>query len=151
MKKAAQFAFSLIEILVVITIIAILAGLAFGLMSLSQTTAAKKRTEAEISALSSALQNYYAETGAYPEGTNGNPLSPAAPANGNAFFFARLQGSGGKVYDEFPASMVRNSNAVDPFGEEYGYRFPGTMNGSNFFDLWSRAGTTNSNSWIKNW
>ena len=40
---------------------------------------------------------------------------------------------------------------TDPFGENYGYRYPGTMNGSNFFDLWSRAATTNTNQWIKNW
>lgn len=150
MKKAHFQAFTLIELLVVITIIAILVGLVIGLMSATQMTSAKKRTEGEIFALSSALQSYYAENGTYPAGTNGNPLSPSAPTNGNAFFFQKLQGEG-KNQVEFSASMMQGSNAVDPFGEEYGYRFPGTMNGSNFFDLWSRAGTTNSNSWVKNW
>jgi len=63
--------------------------------------------------------------------------------------------STGKVYFEFNKGMTNVSgsatNIVDPFGEQYGYVYPGTMNGSNFFDLWSRAGSTNTNAWITNW
>jgi len=42
----------------------------------------------------------------------------------------------------------------DPFGNSYGYQYPGDVNrsGTNFYDLWSTANKpANSNAWIKNW
>jgi hypothetical protein len=66
-----------------------------------------------------------------------------------------------KMYFDFPGRMTpggkytndTNVAVIDPFGEGYGYQYPGdpARSGTNFFDLWSRAGTTNSNAWIKNW
>lgn len=160
-RSRALVGFTLIELLVVITIIAILAGLVLSTMGYANRTGAKKRAEGEIAALSAALESYYVDNGTYPTGEIGNPSSNKAPT-GTDVLYKALQPTSGKVYFEFPKGMTNSSNAVvDPFGEQYGYVFRapdtngsnggGIMNGSRFFDLWSRAGTTNSNDWVKNW
>jgi prepilin-type N-terminal cleavage/methylation domain-containing protein len=156
-NSTAQHGFTLIELLVVITVIAILAGLVLQTAGYVQKKAARSRAEAEIAALSAALESYKADMGDYPAWTN------AAPATGNAFVRAALAPSTGKVYFEFSKGMGTNANIsepnqsiLDPFGTGYCYQYPGNTNrsGSNFFDLWSRSGTTadsQSNQWIKNW
>ena len=67
--------------------------------------------------------------------------------------------TGSKVYFELPNKGITNSSGylTDPFGTTYGYTYPGATNrnGTNFFDLWSTAGSTtdptNAIKWIKNW
>ncbi len=157
MKPNSHFrtGFTLIELLVVITIIAILAGLVLSTMGYANRTGAKKRAEGEIAALSAALESYYADNGTYPELTNADPDIKTSVTGSNMALLTNLQPllsqTNSKLYFEFPKGMTNEKGIVDPFGELYGYRFPGKMNGSNFFDLWSRAGTTNSNDWVKNW
>ncbi|MEX1117286.1 MAG: type II secretion system protein GspG [Terrimicrobiaceae bacterium] len=153
--------FTLIELLVVMAIIAILAGLVLSTAGYVQKKGATSRAEAEIAALSAALESYKADMGDYPTGTNGSATGTATPGTTNAFLRAALMPSTGKVYFEFPKGMgpsgasltATNVAVLDPFGEGYGYMYPGNVNrsGTNFFDLWSRVGTTNTNAWIKNW
>jgi prepilin-type N-terminal cleavage/methylation domain-containing protein len=157
-NSTALHGFTLIELLVVITVIAILAGLVLQTAGYVQKKAARSRAEAEIAALSAALESYKADMGDYPAWTN-----TTTPFTNNAFLRAALAPSTGKVYFEFSKGMGTNSNIsetnqsiLDPFGTGYCYQYPGNANrsGSNFFDLWSRAGTTTdsqSNQWIKNW
>ncbi len=164
----APHGFTLIELLVVITIIAILAGLVLQTAGYVQKKAARSRAEAEIAALSAALESYKADMGDYPPGTNGNPNITTATGTANAFLRAALAPSTGKVYFEFSKGMGANSTIsmdtgqpiLDPFGEGYGYYYTnspggaanaGIRSGTNFYDLWSRSGTTNTNQWIKNW
>jgi len=146
--------FTLVELLVVIAIIAILAALVLNTAGFIQKKAARSRAETEIAALSAALESFKADNGDYPAITNaGNPTATAAPGDGTKDLRTNLS-SATKVYFEFSKTMGTNLTTgaiTDPFGENYGYRYPGTMNGSNFFDLWSRAATTNTNQWIKNW
>jgi len=153
--------FTLIELLVVIAIIAILAGLILSTAGYVQKKGATSRAEAEVAALSAALESYKADNGDYPSGVNGSPSSVNAPTNGNAFLLTNLMPVSGKVYFEFNKGMTNAGNIVDPFGEQYGYYYQtnssssnspvGLMNGSGFYDLWSRSGSTNTNAWIKNW
>ena len=162
----APHGFTLIELLVVITIIAILAGLVLQTAGYVQKKAARSRAEAEIAALSAALESYKADMGDYPAGTNGTPNTTTSTGVNNAFLRAALAPSTGKVYFEFSKGMGTNANIsetnqaiLDPFGEGYGYYYTnssaganaGIKSGTNFYDLWSRAGTTNTNQWIKNW
>jgi general secretion pathway protein G len=158
--------FTLIELLVVITVIAILAGIVLNTAGYIQKKAARSRAEAEIAALSAALESYKVEYGAYPTSTN------LAPATNNGFLRAALgigtnaaYNPSGKMFFEFPAGMSPSGTTVtanattpvlDPFGSGYGYQFPGnaTRSGTNFFDLWSTGGATpasDTNQWIKNW
>jgi len=149
--------FTLIELLVVITVIAILAGLILQGAGYAQRKGATSRAEAEVAALSAALESYKADMGDYPAGNFGNPTTTAAVTADNSALRTNLQPPTGKVYFEFPKSMGTNlatGPVTDPFGERYGYVYPNTytnLGPSNFFVLWSRSGTTNSNQWIKTW
>jgi prepilin-type N-terminal cleavage/methylation domain-containing protein len=154
--------FTLIELLVVITVIAILAGLVLQTAGYVQKKAARSRAEAEIAALSAALESYKADMGDYPTLSSGSSSSTSPPnTNDHKILRGALAPATGKVYFEFSKGMGANSTIststnqpiLDPFGEGYGYQYPGatTRSGTNFFDLWSRAGTTNTNQWIKNW
>ena len=59
-------AFTLIELLVVITVIAILAGLVLNTAGYIQKKSARSRAEAEVAALSAAIESYNLDYGAYP-------------------------------------------------------------------------------------
>ena len=143
-------AFTLIELLVVIAIIAILAGLVLNTASYIQKKGATSRAEAEMAALTVALENYKADNGDYPQGTNVNGVN--APAS-NSFLLNSLMPTTGKVYFEFNKSMTNASNVVDPFGENYGYQYPGDeqRSGTNFFDLFSRCASSKTEQWKVNW
>ena len=151
-----QHGFTLIELLVVIAVIAILAGLLLQTAGYAQKKAARSRAEAEIAALSAALENYKSDIGDYPSGAYTNTTS----SGNNASLRAKLAPKSMKVYFEFSKKMGTNSDVsetnqsiLDPFGNAYGYQYPGDTNrsGPNFFDLWSSGGGTSSNQWIKNW
>lgn len=159
--------FTLIELLVVIAVIAILAGLILSTAGHIQKEGARSRAKAEIAALTTALENYKADMGDYPSKTNGTDTSTATPGTNNSFLRAALAPTGSneynplnKVYFPFSKGMGTSSNisdtnqpVLDPFGEGYGYMYPGSTNrsGSNSFDLWSRAASTNTNAWITSW
>lgn len=146
--------FTLLELLVVIAIIAILAGLILSTAGYIQKEGARARAKAEVAALEAALESYKADNGDYPAGTNN------AGTNGfNLLTNLLPTTAGSKVYFELPNKGITNSAGylTDPFGNTYGYTYPGATNrnGSNFFDLWSTAGSantaTNEPKWIKNW
>lgn len=149
--------FTLIELLVVITVIAILAGIVLNTAGYMQRKAAWSRAEAEIAALSAALESYKVEYGTYPTNSStDNAILRAALGSGINTNHNPL----GKMFFEFPAGMspsgttaTATTPVLDPFGNQYGYQFPGnaTRSGTNFFDLWSTGGGTNTNQWIKNW
>lgn len=61
-------AFTLIELLIVMSIIIILGGLILATASYVQNKGKRSRTEAEIAAMSAALENYKADNGVYPRG-----------------------------------------------------------------------------------
>lgn len=148
--RKTSSAFTLIELLVVIAIIAILAGLILSTAGYVQKKGAMSRAEAEIAALSAALESYKADNGEYPQATN------LAPSNTSSLY-ALLCPPTGKVYFEFSKRMTSSSGIIDPFGTLYNYKVgtAATNNGTNFFDLWSTAGSTtnaaNAAKWIKNW
>lgn len=149
-KPSAIRGFTLIEILIVIAIIAILAGLLLRTAGYVQKKGAVSRAEAEMSALTVALENYKADHGDYPQGSNVDGVN--APA-GNNFLLNSLMPPAGKVYFEFNKSMMSAGNIVDPFGESYGYQYPGDIkrNGANFFDLYSRCASADTEQWKVNW
>jgi prepilin-type N-terminal cleavage/methylation domain-containing protein len=147
----AMDGFTILELIIVIAIIAILAGLILSTAGYIQKKGASSRAEAEIAAMTVALENYKADKGDYPHGTNANGANQ--PSN-NTFLLTSLMPTNGKVYFEFNKSMTNaGGNVVDPFGESYGYQYPGDTNrsGTNFFDLFSRCASSDSNQWKANW
>ena len=131
-------AFTLIELLVVIAVIAILAALSLSTLGYANRKGAESRARAEVVALSSAIEAFKLDTGAYP---------PNA-----ASLYTNLCPPSGKVYYEPTPRMLASNGAsvqfVDPWDDPYGY-----SNSTTYFDLWSTAGDTNasnSNNWIRN-
>src|SRR2546430_1753618 len=91
----AEGAVTIIELLVVIIIIFILAGLVLSISSYVQNKGARARAETEIAAMSAALESYKADNGIYPrdntttgytDGLNARiNLAPAPSPSPNAY------------------------------------------------------------------
>jgi prepilin-type N-terminal cleavage/methylation domain-containing protein len=67
-RPASFHAFTVVELLIVMAIILILAGLILATSSYVQKKGYRSRAEAEIAAMSAALENYKADNGIYPRG-----------------------------------------------------------------------------------
>jgi len=137
--NASKSGFSLIEILIVIALIAVIAGLAIsnigGIFGGQQEKAAKIFV---TQSLKIPLTAYKIDIGSYPSTAEGLQALIQAPAN--------KSGSWKKPYiEELP---------TDPWGNPYQYRFPGSknVNGSSGYDVWSLGpdGTESADD-IGNW
>ena len=154
-----QSAFTLIELLAVITIIGILAGLTLGAAGAVRRHGATSTAKAEVAALQAACDRYYVDNSAYPIGT-ASPTTVTAPADATALF-TNLLGSATltaapttKRYFEPKPAMVKSTTTpncfIDPWGYAYGYNSDGT----NAPLIWSTAGQTTAsgtNKWITSW
>jgi general secretion pathway protein G len=144
--------FTLIELLVVIAIILVLAGLTIGAMALVQRIRDESKAQVQISLLSTGLDSYKAEMGAYPPG-NGDADStvslredlypPATPEN-QRVYLSDLGPSNGQGWGVAGAIL-------DPYRNPYRYRSPGVNNPD--FDLWSLGhdGVEGTGDDINNW
>jgi type II secretory pathway pseudopilin PulG len=74
-KRRYNTAFSLIELLVVIGVIIILAGLILSTVGYVQKKGARSRAETEIAAMSAAIESYRADNGIYPRDPTANPTA----------------------------------------------------------------------------
>ena len=153
-------AFTLIELLGVITIIGILAGLTLGAAGAVRRHGATSTAKAEVAALQAACERYFADNNLYPSNTSIDPASNGAPTSYTAAgqtLFTNLVGSTtltnaptSKRYFEPKPAMVSGNYFIDPWGYAYGYNSDGT----NAPLIWSTAGqiTTNGiNKWITSW
>ncbi len=163
-------AFTLLELLIVISIIIILAGLILATAGYVQKKGARSRAEAEIAAMSAALESYKADNGIYPTNTDTEGLAANRDFNSastnyektSLFLYKQISGDTnatragtGKSYMNFDPGMLKPAppstasvTAIrDPFGNSYGYstikaKTPAGSDGYNpTFDLWSTAGT----------
>jgi type II secretory pathway pseudopilin PulG len=167
--RVAPHSFTILELLVVMTIIVILAGLILATSGYVQTKSKRSRAEAEIAAISAALENYKADNGIYPIDTaNGttntldarimfNPTATQYSA-ASVFLYKELSGDPvgnrvptGKSYFSFKPNMLLPADQAqavlaiaDPFGHSYGYSTAYQANPSKgynpTFDLWSTGG-----------
>ena len=154
-----QSAFTLIELLAVITIIGILAGLTLGAAGAVRRHGAASTAKAEVAALQAACDRYYADNTTYPIGT-ASPATVTVPAGGTVLF-TNLLGSATltaaptskRYFEPKPAMVFTNTSPnyfIDPWGYAYGYNSDGT----NAPLIWSTAGQTTSsgtNKWITSW
>ncbi len=77
-------AFTLIEMLVVMAVIAILVAILLNLNGLVQSNAARTRARGEIQALESGCKSYQADNGSYPQDTKTDALDPRANGDPNS-------------------------------------------------------------------
>jgi general secretion pathway protein G len=144
----ARGAFTILELLVVITIIIVLAGLILATVGYVQKKGARSRAEAEIAAISAALESYRADNGIYPSTLNTNSLdarnsvNPSTYASASFDLYSALTGDtngdrvtnssdanpNAKSYFTFKPNMLAPPGGTgtviaicDPFGNSYGY------------------------------
>jgi type II secretory pathway pseudopilin PulG len=179
-KQSRSGAFTLIELLTVMTIVIVLAGLIVSGAGYANREGARSRAKAEIAAMEAALESYKADNGAYPSNDATNDLDPKASvspttyAAASKFLYGELSGdrdfngvaeAGTKTYFEFKDNqlqILKSGNTItvtaiaDPFGFAYGYSTAYTADqnkGYNpTFDLWSTGGKTSAGTTnIANW
>jgi type II secretory pathway pseudopilin PulG len=180
-SSSARSAFTLIELIVVFTVIIILTGLVLSTVGYVQKKGARARAETEIAAMSAACENYKADNGVYPRDNTTNQYTDTLDARQNfeatqtvyqhASFYLYTQLSGdslgnrrptGKSYMQFKPNMLLPPGGAgtviaisDPFGNSYGYSTANQADPSHgynpTFDLWSTANSTDPNQWVKNW
>ena len=169
--------FTVLELLVVITIIVILAGLILATTGYVEKKGARSRAESEMAAISAALESYKADNGIYPtdpgKTENVNPTTSPIPAAASLYLYEQLSGDSNndrvvdtKSYFVFKPNMLlpappstANVTAIrDPFGNPYGYSTMKAAGGSGgynpTYDLWSTANANpanDQNQWVKNW
>ena len=148
-------AFTLVEILTVIVIIGLLAGLVVGTAKYAENKAANSRAQAEIAAMEAGLESYKADNGIYPITT-----SPRGSLNNSGSLVDFLVG-GPKKYFSFKLTQTQLVSGVvcfiDPFGRPYNYYCTTPLAADQMnqatFDLWSLGpdGLDNTADDITNW
>ena len=169
-RAAGASAFTVVELLIVMAIILVLAGLILATSGYVQKKGYRSRAEAEIAAISAALENYKADNGIYPRNSTTDTLKPNTKGdptqseykNASLALYKLISGdvdndasriAESKAYFNFkpnqlsPASQnLAVTYIKDPFGNSYGYSTvkasaPGGSDGYNpTFDLWSTGG-----------
>src|SRR5947207_7067662 len=146
---SAKGAFTILELMIVIAIIIALAGLVLATVGYVQKKGARSRAEAEIAAISAALESYKADNGIYPTepstteilAANGDPQggNPINFITASGFLYKKISGDSDgnpttsdstndtKNYLAFKPNMLSpnpagpNTYIRDPFGNAYGY------------------------------
>jgi type II secretory pathway pseudopilin PulG len=140
-------AFTILELLIVITIIIALAGLILATVGYVQKKGARSRAEAEMAGMSAALESYKADNGIYPNTSNTTSFTPSDSNQANykaasLDLYQALTGqnadgtsiAGQKNYMAFKSATVGRADMTsdvstgnqvlyirDPFGNSYGY------------------------------
>jgi prepilin-type N-terminal cleavage/methylation domain-containing protein len=107
----ARSAFTLIELVVVVTVITILAGLVLSTAGYARKKGARARAETEIAAMSAAIESYKADNGVYPNNGITNTLNAQTSGDPSAY-----QPASQYVYGEL--SGDRNFNYVIDVSEQ---------------------------------
>ena len=128
-------AFTLVELLLVLSILALLAGLVLPKLVGTRLTAEKKTVIAQIGAFKTALDMFEVDNGTYPKGRNGLQDLITKPRYASADWHPYL--------DKIP---------LDPWGNAYIYEFPGRHN-KDSYDLSSPGpdGVPGNDDDICNW
>ena len=118
-----KFGFTLIEVLTVMTVILVLAGITIGTYSYVNNRGARARAEGEIAALGAACENYKLDNGDYPSATSStaSQLDARTAVNLTLYqaaskeLYEALRGSGtAKSYFSFRPVMLGKSGSGQP-------------------------------------
>ncbi|RFF26540.1 MULTISPECIES: type II secretion system major pseudopilin GspG [unclassified Wenzhouxiangella] len=134
MYKSPNSGFSLIELLVVLIILGLIAGLVVPNIMQRGEDAKLRAADAEVQRLSMAVDEFYLDNGRPPEELRELIEKPGDATNWNGPY-------------------VNDSNLKDPWDNAYQYRYPGEHRS---FDIWSHGadgspGGEGANADIKSW
>src|SRR5690242_19261437 len=162
--RSFRHAFTVIELVLVIGIIIVLAGLLLSTAGYARKKGARARAETEIAAISAACENYKADNAAYPNSSGTGGTDGLDPSTGNVINYQMpcryLYGeiSGDRDFNGLPDTNARpymmfkdsslfradmtnppsSSNPVtairDPFGNSYGYSTMKASGGANGYN-----------------
>lgn len=134
MKKARKKAFTLVEILAVISIIAILAGMTVGVSSLVMRKSADTKTRAAMKNVEIALERFREANGYYPPSRGGTisifRFEKAPAANSSADALSKLFDEKFRSANTNPITIsgTQYLYIVDAYGNPLVYRCPGYFN-----------------------
>lgn len=118
-------AFTLVELMIVVAVIGIVAGIVLAAAGGVQKKAARDQARAEIKSIMVALERYKADRMGYPISTNASRTA----------LFTNLTN-----YMTFKISQTTNNQVLDPYGYPYWYRSPAAASTSMLSDsceVWS--------------
>lgn len=118
MSRVHDAGFTLLELLVTITIIAILAGVVSPLIFRNVGDAKVSAAKAQIEALGLALDTYYLHRGSYPTTAEGLAALVARPATPGA--------------GSWRGPYLKKAVPTDPWGHPYLYISPGAVNAESY-------------------
>jgi type II secretory pathway pseudopilin PulG len=176
-KRRSNLAFTILELLIVISVTIALAGLILATSGYVQKKGARSRAAAEIAAISAALENYKTDNGIYPTDADIAALDARTQTNTADYekaglsLYKFISGDAdndtnrvveSKSYFAFKPNQLNPQDPTtavayirDPFGNSYGYstaqQTTPTKGYNPTFDLWSTANSTDPAQWIKNW
>ena len=115
-RTAGQRAFTLVELLLVLTILAILAGIVLPKLSGKGEQAKQSAAKAQISIFDTALDNFEVDVGYYPKGNNGlnDLVVPPRSAQG------------------WKGPYLKTDVPLDPWHNPYVYNCPGKHNPTGY-------------------
>ncbi len=137
-RRAAQHAFTLVELLLVLVILGVLAAIVVPKFAGRTEQARQTAAQSQIATFSTALDAYEVDTGSYPKGKNGLNALIVAPSDAQNW--------------KGPYMKSESGIPNDPWGRPYTYECPGKHN-ANSYDILSlgadgRAGTEDD---VANW
>ena len=132
--NGGQRGFTLVELLLVLVILALIAGLVLpGIIGKAESAKAKAASS-QISRISMSVESFYLDTGNTPSSLEELVDEPAGLSGWNGPY-------------------IKNSLLKDPWGQDYQYRVPGEHGD---FDIWSygadrKQGGEDNNADINSW
>lgn len=127
MKRNLSSAFTLIEMLTVMAIIAVIASLVMGVSGLVQKKGATARTEGEIAAITAGITAYQADNGIAPRNDDTDELDPRSDGNPTS---KKYEKASLHLYEE-----LSGDNGVGPDGAAIGTRADGKIDGKQYFEF----------------
>ena len=140
--------FTLVELLAVITIIMILAGLVIGAAAWAGRKGDIARCQARMQTIKNALEEYKLDYNKFPQGSYSVLYNE---------LFSKPISRGQRPYISETNFLNSSRYFVDPWGSYFRYRAPGTRNQATF-DLWSigpngkdESGSSTGSDDLNNW